>query len=341
MGLNDFSVKNIFYRIDTPKGAVNVLPLPLDLVEYDKADNIKEAELIAKAYEVKPLDIKSFTSIVSKSKGFIKYSFVAKNYEQVDSLEDGLILIPEFEKYLLGELGYFSVLGIIAFYLLIRKTKITLQIQTIFILLILGSVFYLWEVVCRSNIFLNGTLVLITIVYFLNLKTLSLKNIGISGILIGLIISTRNVFVIPFIIAFIYSLKNNKINFIQIGVLGLISLLTFVLTFLPFVWNHFEDFKVMNPFIVQSTFLVPFHYTLLFICMSVIVGFLCENTSDVYFYSGLILFASIAIYFIYHFVKIGFHESFFGSVADISYFILCIPFFLFHLITETNREITN
>ena len=167
---------------------------------------------------------------------------------------------------------------------------------------------------------------------------MSLKNIGISGILIGLIISTRNVFVIPFIIAFIYSLKNSKITFKQFALLGLLSLTTFLLTFLPFVWNHFEDFKVMNPFIVQSTFLVPFQYTLLFICMSVIVGFLCKTTSDVYFYSGLVLFASITIYYCYYFALIGFHETFFESIADISYFILCIPFCMFYLLIETNHK---
>lgn len=105
LGLNDFSVKNIFYRIDTLKGAVNVLPLPLDLVEYDKEDNIKEAEQKEKLYEVKPLDIKVFKSIASKSKAFLKYSAVAKDFEQVDGLENGLILISEFEKYLLSELS--------------------------------------------------------------------------------------------------------------------------------------------------------------------------------------------------------------------------------------------
>jgi len=236
--------------------------------------------------------------------------------------------------YLIGELGYFSILGIIAFYILSKRTKIDIQTQTTAMLLVLGSVFYLWEVVCRSNIFLNGTLVLITLVYFLNLKTLNSKNIAISGILIGLIISTRNVFVIPFIIAFIFLLKNNKINAKHVVVLGFIALITFASTFLPFVWNYFEYFKIMNPFIVQSTFLIPFEYTLLFISLSIIVGFLCKTKNDVYFYSGLILFVSICIYFIYYFIKIGFQKTFFESYADISYFILGTPFSLYYLLTK-------
>lgn len=239
--------------------------------------------------------------------------------------------------YLNGELGYFSIVGIIAFYLLVRKTKKELYIQTTSLLLISGSVFYLWEIVCRSNIFLNGTLVLCALVYFLNLKNLNLKRTLISGIIIGLVISTRNVFVIPFIIAFVFSLKTKNVTIQQVALLGIVSLSTFLMTFLPFVWNHFEDFKVMNPFIVQSTFLIPFEYTLLFIGLSFIAGFLCKKSCDVYYYSGLILFLSISIYFTYHIVKNGFDTTFFKSYADISYFILCIPFSLYYLMEKKSN----
>lgn len=236
--------------------------------------------------------------------------------------------------YLIGETGYFSILGIIAFYLLMRKTKTELYIQTTSLLLISGSVFYLWEIVCRSNIFLNGSLVLCTLVYFLNLKILNLKNMLISGVIIGLVISTRNVFIIPYIIAFLYSVKANNVTIKQVAILGLISFSVFLITFMPFVWNNLEDFKVMNPFIVQSTFLVPFEYTLLFIGLAFMAGFICKKASDVYFYSGLILFLSICIYFAYHIVSFGFDSSFFGSGADISYFILCIPFTLYYIMEK-------
>jgi hypothetical protein len=241
--------------------------------------------------------------------------------------------------YLIGELGYFSILGIIAFYLLLKKTKTELHIQTTYLILISGSLFYLWEIVCRSNIFLNGTIVLCTIVYFFNLKIFNLKNTIISGVIIGLVISTRNVYIIPFIIAFLYSLKSNIVSIKQVLLLGLFSVSTFMMTFLPFVWNHFEEFKTMNPFIVQSTFLIPFEYTLLFIGLSFVAGFLCKVVDDVYFYSSLILFISISIYLTYNIVKIGFSDSFFGSSADISYFILCIPFALYHLIKKNSIKI--
>lgn len=241
--------------------------------------------------------------------------------------------------YLIGELGYFSILGVLLFYLLIEKTIINRTAKSILVFLLLINLPYLWEVVCRSNILLNGTLVLGVLIFFLSQKELKPKNIIVLGILIGLVISTRNVFVIPFIIAFVYALKRKKINLLQTAFIGLITVLTFCITFLPFVWNHMVDFKVMNPFIIQSSVLVPFEYTVLFILTSFVAGLFVKKTDDVYFYSGLILFGSIVTYFIYWIVRIGLEKTFTESGADISYFILCLPFSLYHLLKENDNTI--
>ena len=232
--------------------------------------------------------------------------------------------------YFIGELGWFSVMGIILFFVFLRYSKTSKLNSTTGLLLILSSVFYLWEVVSRSNVFLNSSLILFVLYYYLKIKKFNIKNLIFAGLLIGLSISTRNVQVIPFVIAFIYQLKNNLIKPKQFLLLGLISILTFIITFLPFVYNHFDDFKIMNPFLIQSTALVPFEYTLLFIIMAFTTGLFCKSIKDIYFFSGLILFISIIIYFLYHINLVGFQNTFFGSYADISYFILCIPFCLYY-----------
>ena len=167
---------------------------------------------------------------------------------------------------------------------------------------------------------------------------LNLKKLLVSGILIGLSISTRNVLVIPFIIAFVYELKTKKINFTQISIIGFVAISTFTITFLPFVWNHFEDFRQMNPFIIQSTFLVPLQYTLLFIGLAFGFGLLSKAVSDIYFFSGLNLFISIFIYYLFHIENVGFYKTFFDSDADITYFVLCTPFFLYYSILETQEN---
>ena len=236
--------------------------------------------------------------------------------------------------YFIGELGWFSVMGIILFFVFLRYSKTSKLNSTTGLLLSISSVFYLWEVVSRSNIFLNSSLVLFVLYYYLKIEKLNNKNTLIAGLLIGLSISTRNVLVIPFVIAFMYQLKNNLIKPKQFLLLGLISILTFVITFLPFVYNHFENFKIMNPFLIQSSVLVPFEYTLFFIIMAFTAGFFCKSIKDIYFFSGLILFTSIIIYFLYHINLVGFQNTFFCSDADISYFILCIPFSLYDILSS-------
>jgi hypothetical protein len=243
--------------------------------------------------------------------------------------------------YFIGELGLFSVMGIALFYYLLKKNDISLKNQTLALLSVAGSLFYLWEIVSRSNIFLNGVLVLLVTLYTLKQKIIKKKQLLIIGVSTGLVLSTRNVFVIPFVILFVYSLNKKIINFSQLISIGCISLLTFTITFVPFVWNHLEDFKVMNPFIIQSSGLMPFNYTLIFIAMSFTVGFICKSKNDVFFYSGFILFLSICLYFTYWTLKIGFDNVFFESAADISYFILCIPFCIFHLLDHDNKKLLN
>ncbi len=246
--------------------------------------------------------------------------------------------IIAFPFYLIGELGFMSLCGLLCFYGLMRYINIRDYKQTAILLLLISSLFYLWEVTCRSNVFLNGLLVLFSILYFLNKpKDGNYKHLCISGILIGLALSTRNVYIIPYIIAFIYALRVKKINIKQTVFTGIIALITFTTTFIPFVIGHFEEFKTMNPFIIQSTFLIPFEYTIGFILFAIAISFLCKTKNDVYFFSGITLSAIISFYYLYHIIKEGFTETFYNSSADISYYILATPFLFYYLLLSEKK----
>lgn len=198
-------------------------------------------------------------------------------------------------------------------------------------LLLSLSPFYIWELLGRSNIFVNAVLVLASLIYFFK-KELDLKRLIITGIMVGLLMSSRNVFVIPYSIAFLFALRSRWIRFKQFAALGLIAIVVFCFTFSPFLVGHFHSFMEMNPFLVQSTFLIPFEYTLGFVSMAMMFGFLCKTKTDVYFYSGICLFISILIYFLYHIIQVGFYKTYFESIGDVSYFILSIPFLLYYMI---------
>jgi hypothetical protein len=240
--------------------------------------------------------------------------------------------------YFIGELGYFSILGIVVFLLLLRYNSRSNAVQSTYIILILFSVFYLWEVICRSNVFLNGTLILFSIVYlFKSLENNKRHYLLSNGIIIGLLLSTRNVFVIPYIVAFLFALKYQFVSIKDTLQIGLIAFILFILTFVPFVYNHLEDFKVMNPFKIQSSSLMPLEYCLACIALSFGTILIVKQKSDVYFYSGLILFVTIVFYYVYLIKEYNFEDAFFNSQADISYFILCIPFILYYMVENENK----
>lgn len=259
-----------------------------------------------------------------------KYVYFAKSFDGNYPGPMPFYFILALPFYWIGELGLYSLLGIVLFVYLTKLTNKNKEYSKIVFLLIATSFFYIWEISTRSNIFSNGTIVLISIYFFLKRYTKTLKNNILFGIAFGLVLSTRNVYAIPLIITIMFSIKTKKLDFYNLIQLGLYSLVTFIFTFIPFIWNHFEDFKVMNPFIIQSSYLMPFEYTIIFITASFLSFFVVKNEFDVYFYSGIILFCTILFYFAYTISITSFTTTFFKSAADISYFILCLPFILFH-----------
>lgn len=268
-----------------------------------------------------------------------KYAYFAKSNFGNPPGPMPFYFILAFPFYLVNELGFLAVIGVLFFYALMKKQKLASSSIAFVLILLLSSFFNLWEVICRSNMFFNASLVLGSLIYVLNQKQFTTKTLIISATFIGLLMSTRNVFVISYLIAFSYLWRSSFINIKQLLILGSISFVVFICTFLPIVYNHLQEFLEMNPFKVQSTFLVPFEYTLIFILLAVASSFLCKSKVEVYYYNAVVLFISILIYFAYHVYYQGFQTAFVNSVIDISYFIFCVPFALWFILdTEKSKS---
>lgn len=295
---------------------------------------------IWKKFPVETLNVDRWSVISSFWDSYFanEYAYFAKSFAGNPPGPMPFYFILALPFYLMGELGLLSIIGLLFFYWLMWYKKVEPIARVFILLLTLSSLFNLWEVICRSNIFFNASLVLGSLIYILNQKIFTLKTLIVSGIFIGLLISTRNVFIISYIICFLYLWRTKSIQFKQLFVLGIISLLIFALTFIPIIYGHLKDFKQMNPFIVQSTFLIPFEYTVLFVLIAIGSSFLCKNKNDVYFYNAVVLFVSILIYLIYYTCLQGFTKAFVDSTVDISYFIFCIPF-AFWFLAHNDSEV--
>lgn len=236
-----------------------------------------------------------------------------------------------FPFYMINELGGFSLISLIIFPYVINKTKASLNYKLLIIIYVITSTYYLWEVLSRSNLFTNSLLVVWFLMNFIERKNNRNFTFYFSAVIAGLLLSTRAIFIIPYIIVFMYSLRKKELTIPEFLIYTSISAITFFITFLPFILLYPNDFFKMNPFIIQSSFLIPSYYTILFILIAFMFSFLIKNKNSLYYYSGLALFIVILIYFVYHIIGSGFNTANFESKADISYFIFCIPFFIIYL----------
>lgn len=275
------------------------------------------------------LGVDRWDIIASFWKNYFKgeYVYYAKSFDNNYPGPMPFYFILALPFYLLGELGLFALVGIVVWMLLLKKD----YSANALVLLMALSVGYLWEVCARSNIFTNAVLILASMVYFLKKYDGSLRLAVWFGIAIGLLLSTRNVFVIPYIVLFVYALRKQRIGLGNLFVLGGVALVAFALTFVPFVIGHMRDFADVNPFVIQSSVLMPLHFTAVFVVLAFVSAFLCRDEQDVFYYSALVLLLTILGYFGHLLLSYDWKRLLFDSVADISYLILCVPFALYHL----------
>ncbi len=268
-----------------------------------------------------------------------KYVYAARSFDNNHPGPMPFYFVLALPFYLFGELGYLTLFGILVFYLILRYSGISAFTTAVGLLLLTSSSFFWYEIACRSNIWLFSTLVIATAVLFFNQnKPLKITAFLLCAIVTGLMLSTRNVYAVPYIVIYLYAFRAKMLKFKQLILFGVIAITVFAATFIPFVIGHIEEFKQINPFIIQSTHLIPFEYTVGFIICSISAPFLCKSISDVYFYSGLFLFLIIVVYFGYHFVHSGFYETFYNSAADVTYFIMALPFALYHLLMIDKKQ---
>lgn len=292
--------------------------------------------IVFKAIPQLALNVDRFSVITSFWENYFnsEYVYFAKSFHGNMPGPMPFYFILALPFYLTGELGYFSLMGLITFILIIQYSKLGEKKILSATILLVTSAFYIWETISRSNIFLNSNLVLFAILFFGNTLYLP-KNIHIliNGVIIGLLLSTRNVLIIPFVVLFLYAIKSKSYSLFHMIKVSVIILFTFALTFAPFVVNHLYEFKQMNPFIIQSSFLMPTWLSLSCVFISVSSIFFTKSIRDVVFFSGLYLFITIIVYLIFQIFTVGFDFAIYQSKADISYLILCLPFFIFYILS--------
>lgn len=228
--------------------------------------------------------------------------------------------------YLSGDVGVgliaFLSLVLFTYYLFTKSFKKTF----VFLVLIILSPAYWWEVAVRSDSLSNAILVLCIILLFY-MKKLSIgRNLMITAIICGIIASTRLSAILPIALfvfpSFLKISFRKKMFFISI-ITGFV-----LLTFLPFILWDTENwiFFSRNPFMSQSSIGSPL-LLLVMIILGIFMAMKWHNLNQFFNLTSIFIFVFILTSQLNLIFTRGINESLFtDSLYDISYFSLLLPY---------------
>ena len=234
-----------------------------------------------------------------------------------------------FPFYLLGDTAYGQLFCLLFLFIMLFCWRTKINIGGVVILLALAPCFW-WEIAVRSDLLCNMFLLFTFITAHFYYSTFWSKQKFLTAAIIGLFLCTKMLVAIPL---FLYIFPQFlKYTIKEKAVFALTVITFFIIPFLPFLFGEqsFLQHPEYNPFIMQSyqgsVLLVSIGGMLIFIS-----ALIWKRMRDFYFLSGLILFSLILTVSI----RIGLNKDwfsvFFEDVFDISYFNVCIPFFLFFI----------
>lgn len=225
----------------------------------------------------------------------------------------------------LGEIGFITLVAIALLSIYFYRKSV--QSYTLFFIFLASSACIYWEIFSRSTLLINTTLFSLFL-WILNAYPRFSNRMWLGSALVGgLLFSMRTVFVLPLIVWGLYQLFHEKVQPLKLIGWGVVFLLAFAVTFLPFIVAYPHDFWEINPFLIQST-LVPSIFIAIFVVLAIIGSFFCHNNADVNFFSVVLLFGIVTVHVITAIYRYGLEAVIFESRADISYYIFCIPYLL-------------
>lgn len=187
---------------------------------------------------------------------------------------------------------------------------------------ILLSPAYWYEALTRSDL---SSCIILGIACMVYLKSLGTRHLFASMCLLGLAMSTRTIFIIPFTILMVQIFKSNPLKGLQvlIGSLGV-----FFMTFLPFILWDGSLFLKYNPMILNGnksgSILITFAFG-----AAILLGWRLNQIRHVYYSAGLLILGLAAIPFFLVLWEHGLMNSLLENRTDIVYLGLAMPFILY------------
>ncbi len=236
--------------------------------------------------------------------------------------------------YILGDIGFFQIFSFLVFAIIVHLGHRESDLSRFrIILLLMAAPIFLFEIVVRSDLFSNMVMIMLylTIFQLYNRKREYISPIllGIAG---GLLLSTRGVVFLIYIIFFLFAIRRDRFRY---GFFIVSMLAGFVLTLAPFLIWDAKRFVESGPFVIQLSY-IPVWVFILAIIASVACGLGIKSLKGIYTAISVMLFGVVFVAFVISIINFGLTESVLGDRFDISYFSFALPFLLFSF--ETTGE---
>ena len=236
--------------------------------------------------------------------------------------------------YLAGDLGLLQIATLFGFaWVCLRAARGSAPLALGSVLLLALSPLFLFEVVVRSELTSNMTLVLLLLS---RVELRSGDEVGgragvseprahpgaLEAVAAGLLLSTRGIVALVYALAFTTVFRRR----VAAGAgFALIAVLVFAATLLPFlVWDA-GRFVASGPFAIQLSYL-PLPLVLAALAVAVAIGWRTGNWRDLHRRVAVLLFAVVAAPFAYFVVTLGWQRVLGGNRFDISYFAFAHAF---------------
>jgi hypothetical protein len=228
--------------------------------------------------------------------------------------------------YLLGDLGFLQIFAFLAYLLLIHVRYRGQNADRFYTLILLVTApLFLYEIAVRSDLFSNTVLVILFMGYCEGvLHKVKIPFLGLIGLVGGLLLATRGIVLLIYLIYFGFVLRNNIKRAIVFSI-GLVA--GFAATILPFVLWSWRNFVTAGPFAIQTSYL-PSGLVVMAVAVCVYLAIRAASIADVYRYIALMLFSVVLVAFLLSIVDNGWPATVLGDRFDISYFCFALPFIL-------------
>lgn len=242
--------------------------------------------------------------------------------------------------YLLGDVGYqlifFFILIGVAVYWFFSSYKYAV----VFLIFLLLSPAYWWEVAVRSDGLSNSFTVVFFVLWYYRTKKSIDNNFLLIVLICGLFAATRFSALLP--IALFLFKDYVKLSIGRIVLFPLLILLVASIWFMPFIFWDTENwvFFKRNPFMSQTLNSDPYVFVIMLV-IGVFISLKWRKIDDYFAITSISLFLFMLFTQLMRMSKIE-GSTFFGdAIVDISYFTLALPYCLLSITNRIHNSMKN